>query len=159
MFGDTRDENNEQFQVNLSRPKNAEFLDRKAVGIIRDNDKPKQVPEIFKSAIDLGTLALEQISVADNIGFAIGPANRNTEDYFRFEVEKEGLVSIFVDGFVQNLGIKLYDENESLINQSNEDSISLEIIETILEPGVYYLEVFPVGGGRTKYNLNINIVE
>ncbi|NEP47240.1 MAG: sodium:calcium exchanger, partial [Okeania sp. SIO2H7] len=38
IFGDTIDENNERFRVNLSRAKNAKLSDKKAVGIIRDND-------------------------------------------------------------------------------------------------------------------------
>ncbi|MEB3342084.1 Calx-beta domain-containing protein [Okeania sp.] len=156
VLGDTRDENNEQFEVKLSRAKNAKLVDGKAVGIIRDNDEPK--PEPFPDVIDLGVLTSKQISVRDEIGFTIGGVDRDTEDYFRFEVEEEGFVSIFVDGFVQDLGIKLYDEVESLISQSNVDGLGLEFIENVLEPGVYYLEVFPVGGGRSRYNLNINIV-
>jgi uncharacterized protein YcfL/disulfide oxidoreductase YuzD len=159
VLGDTRDENNEQFEVNLSRPKNAQLSDKNAVGIIRDNDKPKRVPEAFKGAENLGVLSLEQTSVVDDIGFSEGPVNRDTEDYFRFEVEKEGFVSVFVDGFVQDLKIDLYDEDESLISQSDEDGIVKEAIEVVLDPGVYYLEVSPVGGGRTKYNLNVNVVE
>ncbi len=97
--------------------------------------------------------------MVDDIGFSEGPVNRDTEDYFRFEVEKEGFVSVFVDGFVQDLKIDLYDEDESLISQSDEDGIVKEAIEVVLDPGVYYLEVSPVGGGRTKYNLNVNVVE
>lgn len=156
ILGDTQDEDNEKFQVQLSGAKNAKFSDRKGVGIIEDNDRP--VPEVFEDAIDLGVLSREPISVVDKIGFTVGPVNRNTEDYFRFEVEKEGSVSIFVDSFVQDLGIKLYDEEESLLNQSNKGG-DLKEIETILESGVYYLKVVPVGGSRTKYNLSVNIVE
>ena len=34
-----------------------------------------------------------------------------------------------------------------------------EKIQTILDPGFYYLEVFPVGAGATDYRLIVNIVE
>jgi len=157
VLGDNRDENNEKFEVKLSRPKNAKLLDGKAVGIIRDNDEPKEVPEVFQDAIDLGVLTLEQILVRDTIGFSEG-GDRDTEDYFGFEVEKEGRVNIFVDDIFQDLGVKLYDEYEALINQSNvEGDTAIEIIQTILEAGVYYVEIFPVGGGRTGYNLGVNI--
>ena len=155
--GDTLDENNEKFQVQLSGAKNGKLSDQKAVGIIRDDDT---VPENFKDAIDLEILQQEQKFVVDNIGFTIGPVNRDTEDYFRFEVEKEGSVSIFLDSFIQNLGIKLYADDESLMNESNEKgNTTTETIQTILDPGVYYLKVFPVGGGATNYRLIINVVE
>ncbi|MDE5077000.1 MAG: sodium:calcium exchanger, partial [Trichodesmium sp. St2_bin6] len=116
ILGDTVDEKNENFRVKLSGAKNANLSDKNAIGIIRNNP----VPESFKDAVDLGILSAEQTVVVDDIGFATGPVNRNTEDYFCFKVEKEGLVSIFVDGFIQDLGIKLYGDDESLLNQSNE---------------------------------------
>ncbi|MDE5096469.1 MAG: sodium:calcium exchanger, partial [Trichodesmium sp. St11_bin5] len=159
ILGDTVYEKNEKFQVKLSGAKNAKLsdADAKAVGIIRDNEKP--VPEVFKDAVDMGVLELKQTSSRDNIGFPVGPVDRNTEDYFRFEVEKEGLVTIFVDSFIQNLGIELYGEDESFLNQSNEEDITIEKIQTTLEKGVYYLKVFSIGSGRTDYNVSINIVE
>ncbi|MEB3339516.1 hypothetical protein [Okeania sp.] len=67
-------------------------------------------------------------------------------------------MSIFVDAFVQDLGIKLYAEDGSVVNQSNAEGVNPEIIQTILEAGLYYAEVFPVGGSRTNYNLSVNIV-
>ncbi len=39
VFGDTLDEGNEKFKVNLSKPKNAKLGDRRGIGTIRDNDK------------------------------------------------------------------------------------------------------------------------
>ena len=68
-------------------------------------------------------------------------------------------MTIFVDSFIQNLGIELYGEDESFLNQSNEEDIAIEKIQTILEKGVYYLKVFSIGSGRTDYNVSINIVE
>ncbi|NER07271.1 MAG: sodium:calcium exchanger, partial [Okeania sp. SIO3C4] len=163
VLGDNRNENNEEFEVNLSRAKNAKLSDRKGVGTIQDNDtepvKPKEpVEPIFPDAINLGLLSQKQISRVDNIGLIEGVNNRDTEDFYRFKVRKEGTVSIFVDNFVQDLGVKLYDEDETLINQSNVDGIRAEVIQTTLEPGVYYVEVFPVGSGATGYRLIANIV-
>lgn len=69
-------------------------------------------------------------------------------------------MNIIVDDFFQDLGIKLYDDDGSLLNQSNEEgNITKEKIQTILDPGFYYLEVFPVGAGATDYRLIVNIVE
>ncbi|MEB3342994.1 FG-GAP-like repeat-containing protein [Okeania sp.] len=167
ILGDTNDENNEKFQVNLSKPRNAQLSDRKGIGTIRDNDTQTQnsqnpgqgdTSEEFADATNLGFLSLEQTSRVDNIGLLTGTNDRDTEDFYRFRVKKEGLVSIFVDGFVQNLGIKLYGENEELINQSNADDIQPEVIQTSLDPGIYYLEVFPVGSSATGYRLIANIV-
>ncbi|MDE5103188.1 MAG: sodium:calcium exchanger, partial [Trichodesmium sp. St19_bin2] len=154
ILGDTVDEKDEKFQVKLSGAKNGKLSDAKAVGIIQNNSAPEDI----KNPVDLGILSSEQTSRVDDIGFATGPVDRNTEDYFSFEVEKEGLVSVFVDSFVQDLGIKLYDKDGSLLNQSNKEGFATEKIQVILDPGVYYLKVFPVGSGRTDYNLSINII-
>ena len=157
ILGDTVDEKDEKFQVKLSGAKNGKLSDAKAVGIIRDDEKP--VPDEFKNAVDIGILELEQITKVDDIGFSEGQ-QRNTVDHYRFEVKKEGSVNIIVDDFFQDLGIKLYDDDGSLLNQSNEEgNIIKEKIQTILDPGFYYLEVFPVGAGATDYRLIVNIVE
>ncbi|MDT9341132.1 sodium:calcium exchanger, partial [Trichodesmium erythraeum 21-75] len=150
ILGDTDNEANEKFEVTLSSPKNAKLSDGKGVGTIQDNDR---------EAIDLGVLSEKPILKSDKIGFTTGGANRDTEDYFRFEVEKEGLVSIFMDGFVQNIGMELYDQDDSLLFRSNVDDLGIEVINKTLDPGIYYLRVFPVGSNRTTYNLSINIVE
>ncbi len=39
VFGDTLEEGNEKFNLNLSKPRNAKFGDRRGIGTIRDNDK------------------------------------------------------------------------------------------------------------------------
>ena len=38
IFGDTREEKNEQFKLNLSKPKNAKLGDKGGIGTIKDND-------------------------------------------------------------------------------------------------------------------------
>ena len=60
---------------------------------------------------------------------------------------------------MQDIGMELYDQDDSLLFQSNVEGLGFEAIENVLEPGVYYLRVFPVGPSRTKYNLSINIIE
>ena len=64
-----------------------------------------------------------------------------------------------LNSFVQNIGMELYDQDDSLLFRSNVDVLGLEAINKTLDPGIYYLRVFPVGSNRTKYNLSINIVE
>ena len=150
ILGNTDNEANEKFAVTLSSPKNAKLSDGKGVGTIQDNDR---------EAIDLGVLSEKPILRSDKIGFTTGGVNRDTEDYFRFEVKKEGLVNIFMDSFVQNIGMELYDQDDSLLFRSNVDGLGLEAINKTLDPGIYYLRVFPVGSNRTTYNLSINIVE
>ncbi|NEP46151.1 MAG: sodium:calcium exchanger, partial [Okeania sp. SIO2H7] len=39
ILGDTLDEGNEKFNLNLSKPRNAKLGDRRGIGTIRDNDK------------------------------------------------------------------------------------------------------------------------
>ncbi|MDE5119448.1 MAG: sodium:calcium exchanger, partial [Trichodesmium sp. St19_bin1] len=148
ILGDTDNEANEKFEVTLSSPKNANLSDGKGVGTIQDNDR---------EAIDLGVLSEKPILKHDKIGFTTGGANRDTEDYFRFEVEKEGLVNILMDNFVQNIGMELYDRDDSLLFQSNVDGLRPEAINKTLDPGIYYLRVFPVGSSRTIYRVGLHI--
>ncbi|MDE5068631.1 MAG: sodium:calcium exchanger, partial [Trichodesmium sp. St4_bin8_1] len=41
IFGDNKIENDETFQLNLSKPRNAQLKDRRGIGTIRNNDLPK----------------------------------------------------------------------------------------------------------------------
>ncbi|WP_172973412.1 Calx-beta domain-containing protein, partial [Limnospira platensis] len=165
VFGDTKVEPDETFTVNLSRPQNAELGRRRATGtILNDDTKPgnnNQQPEPpddrFSSAENLGRLTGEIVRT-DEIGFTEG-GDRNTEDYYRFHLNREGTVQVVLDDLFQNANLQFLGSTGDIINQSRNPGIQREIItQRKLEPGTYYVRVFPHLAARTPYRLSINLI-
>lgn len=159
IFGDFADESDETFALKLSKPKKATIGISEAIATIRDNDEPpadREPNNTFKKAINLGPLTRESIEINGKIGFTTG--DRDTEDYYRFEVNKEGRLILFVDTLVQNADVEVYGRNEELIASSNNDSISEEEIDVRLDKGSYYVLVQPKGSDRTSYRLSLNLL-
>ncbi|QJB28666.1 Calx-beta domain-containing protein [Limnospira fusiformis] len=166
VFGDTKVEPDETFTVNLSNPQNAELGRRRAIGTIlnddseveNNNQQPKPPDNnIFPNAVNLGRLT-GQIVRNDHIGFAPG-GDRNTEDYYRFLLNREGTVRIILDELMDNANLQLLGSTGDIINQSRNPDIEPEIItERRLEPGTYYVKVFPHLAARTEYRLSLNLI-
>ncbi|WP_434222509.1 PPC domain-containing protein [Limnospira platensis CENA597] len=165
MFGDTKVEPDETFTVNLSNPQNAELGRRRATGTILNDDvpgnnNPQPKPpndDIFSSAENLGRLTGEIVRT-DEIGFTEG-GDRNTEDYYRFHLNREGTVQVVLDDLFQNANLQFLGSTGDIINQSRNPGIQREIItQRKLEPGTYYVRVFPHLAARTPYRLSINLI-
>ena len=157
ILGDTLNEDDEKFRVNLSRPKNAKLRDRRGVGLIKDNDGGgDQAGDSFETAINLDILTGEQV-VSDTIGFTEG-IKRDTNDYFRFQTDKEGTFVLVLDDLLKNADVELYGSDQELINQSKNKGVKPESIVTILDPDTYFLRVYPQGGSRTNYRLSVDFL-
>ena len=164
VLGDTKVEPDETFRVNLSRPQNATLGRRQAIGTILNDDFPgdnNQQPEPpddrFSSAENLGRLTGEIVRT-DRIGFASG-GDRNTEDYYRFHLNREGTVQVVLDDLFQNANLQFLGSTGDIINQSRNPGTDPEIItQRKLEPGTYYVRVFPHLGARTPYRLSIDLI-
>ncbi|BAI94225.1 Calx-beta domain-containing protein [Arthrospira platensis NCB002] len=165
VFGDTKVEPDETFTVNLSRPQNAELGRRRAIGTILNDDvpgnnNPQPKPpndDRFSSAENLGRLTGEIVRT-DRIGFASG-GDRNTEDYYRFHLNREGTVQVVLDDLFQNANLQFLGSTGDIINQSRNPGTDPEIItQRKLEPGTYYVRVFPHLGARTPYRLSIDLI-
>ncbi|WP_434222507.1 Calx-beta domain-containing protein [Limnospira platensis CENA597] len=165
VFGDTKVEPDETFTVNLSNPQNAELGRRRATGTILNDDvpgnnNPQPKPpndDRFSSAENLGRLTGEIVRT-DRIGFASG-GDRNTEDYYRFHLNREGTVQVVLDDLFQNANLQFLGSTGDIINQSRNPGTDPEIItQRKLEPGTYYVRVFPHLGARTPYRLSIDLI-
>ncbi|BAI94220.1 Calx-beta domain-containing protein [Arthrospira platensis NCB002] len=164
VFGDTEVEPDETFRVNLSRPQNATLGRRQAIGTILNDDFPgdnNQQPEPpddrFSNAVNLRTLTGEIVRT-DRIGYVVGD-ERNTEDYYRFDLNREGTVRINLDELFANANLQLLGSDGELISQSNNGGKNPETITARkLEPGTYYVRVFPHLAARTEYRLSIDLV-
>ncbi|MEB3343245.1 Calx-beta domain-containing protein, partial [Okeania sp.] len=157
ILGDTLKEEDETFSVKLSKPKNVQLGDKSAVGTIEDNDENSGEPgDSFQTALDLGKLT-EEVVVVDDIGFTRG-SYRDTNDFYRFQTDKEGDFALFLDGLFKDANVELYGSGEELINQSKNDGNNPEIIITTLEPGNYFVRVYPQGSSRTPYRLSIDLL-
>ncbi|NEP78268.1 MAG: hypothetical protein F6K39_08775 [Okeania sp. SIO3B3] len=154
ILGDFSQEDNENFIVNLRKPKNAKLGDKRAIGKIKDNDDGKNDGSL-QTAINLGMLTEEV--VVDEIGFS-ERGDRDTNDYYRFRVNKESNFVLFLDDMLLNANVDLYGSSEELINQSKNKDAQREKIVTVLEPGTYYVMVYPQGGDRTPYRLSLNLI-
>ena len=157
ILGDLSEESSENFTVNLRKPKNARLGDKGAIGTIKDNDGGGEQPgESFQTAINLGQFTGEVVRT-DEVGFSKG-IYRNTNDFYTFQTDKESAFVLFLDNLLQDANIDLYGSEEEVINQSKNSGIERESIVTTLDPGTYYVRVYPQGASRTDYRLSLNLL-
>ncbi|MEL0590783.1 MAG: Calx-beta domain-containing protein, partial [Planktothrix rubescens PR221] len=157
ILGDTLDEDDETFFLNLSQPKNADLGDKRAIGKITDNDTGNDKPgDHFETAVNLGKVK-QEISRNDQIGFTEGVI-RDTDDYYRLQLDRKGTLVLVLDGLFKDANINLYGSEQELISQSNQKGISSEIIQQQLAPGTYYVRVYPQDSARTNYRLSIDLI-
>jgi hypothetical protein len=157
ILGDTLLEDDETFTVNLSKPKNAKLGDKRAIGTIKDNgDKGQADGDTLKTAIDFGKLVEKEV-ISNDIGATIG-LDRDTDDYYRFQVSREGTLRVFLDSLFEDANVELLGSGEELISQSENDGTSAEEIIQVLDPDTYYVRVYPNSGDRTPYRLSLNFI-
>ncbi|NEP81372.1 MAG: sodium:calcium exchanger [Okeania sp. SIO3B3] len=157
ILGDTLNEEDEKFSVTLSKPKNAKLGDRRGVGTIRDNDAGSNKPgDSFETAVNLGKLTGEEV-IIDEIGFS-ERTNRDTNDFYRFQTDKEGAFVLVLDDLLKNANVDLYGSDGELINQSQNKGVKRESIVTTLDPGTYFVRVYPQGSSRTPYRLSLDLL-
>ncbi|NEQ39892.1 MAG: hypothetical protein F6K40_28040 [Okeania sp. SIO3I5] len=157
ILGDTLDEENEKFQVVLSKPRNAKLGDRRAIGTIIDNDIQRGDRDgNFKKATNIGRLNSRFVN-SDSIGYTeVG--NRDTNDFYRFRLPREGKLRVVLDELFDDANIALYDSEQSLISTSRKRGTSREQILQTLDRGVYYLRVTPQGSDRTDYRMELKFI-
>jgi hypothetical protein len=156
ILGDTLDEDNETFFLNLSQPKNADLGDKRAIGKITDNDTGGDKPgDSFETAVNLGKVKQEIIR-DDQIGFLEGGSYRDTDDYYRFQLDRKGTLFLTLQKLSKDADINLYGSEQELMTQGINDGTNPEIIEYQLDPGIYYVKVYPKVKTYTNYRLNVD---
>ncbi|MBW4520762.1 MAG: pre-peptidase C-terminal domain-containing protein [Scytolyngbya sp. HA4215-MV1] len=84
-------------------------------------------------------------------------------DIYRFSLGIRSSLNLFVNNLAANAKLELLDGGGNLVSvngvpqQSDNAGTFAESINTILNPGVYYIRVTPVGGASTAYTLGANI--
>ncbi|WP_318285954.1 pre-peptidase C-terminal domain-containing protein [Limnospira fusiformis] len=108
------------------------------------------------TAENLGNIGPEEVSAVDRIGFGRG-ISRDTQDFFKFSITENSELSLTLDGLRANANVQLLGaDGETIIDQSTNPGRQAEQISTDLEPGDYYVRVFPVGNARTDYRLGMS---
>lgn len=104
----------------------------------------------FDDARDLGILTPEPTVVTEWVG------SRDTDDYFRFEVDVETAVVLDMMPMSDDADMRLYTENGGqLIASSERGGTDAERIEEVLQPGVYHLQI-SIFGRETEYTLEVS---
>jgi hypothetical protein len=94
-------------------------------------------------------------SVTDKIGVKTGK-RIDQDDYYNFELKKESEITLDLQKLTQNADIELYGEDGTTqILASNNSGNKPETINSILDPGKYYVRIKNVGKDNTEYRLSL----
>jgi len=103
----------------------------------------------------LGTLeSAKEYSNIDKIG-GEGGGLRNSQDEYTFTLNELTEFNATLDQIKRNVNLELY-KGSALVDSSKEKGRKPEIIDEVLEPGVYTLRVIPMGNAETSYRLGID---
>jgi len=103
----------------------------------------------------LGTLeSAKEYSNIDKIG-GEGGGLRNSQDEYTFTLNELTEFNATLDQIKRNVNLELY-KGSKLVDSSKEKGRKPEIIDEVLEPGVYTLRVIPMGNAETSYRLGID---
>lgn len=99
-------------------------------------------------------IAVEDISTIfrDFVG------NTDTTDLYRFSLNTTSNASLLLNGLSGDANVQLLNSNGAVIQSSSNSSIVAESISRILDPGNYYIQVYPSdSSANTNYNLNLTV--
>ncbi|MBW4495219.1 MAG: pre-peptidase C-terminal domain-containing protein [Oscillatoria princeps RMCB-10] len=107
---------------------------------------PPVEPVDLQSAQDIGTLGATQ-TLSDSVTAA------DSDDLYRFTVDSTGEASFSLTGLSSSANFNLLDSNGNNINGASGDSTYPGVVNTLLPPGTYYLQVNGYGS-ETNYQLS-----
>lgn len=111
-----------------------------------------------ETALDFGAIAPGEKRVFNNeMGRTVGRSGRDTQDWIRFEIDKDNFVGIDLGRLRQDINMTLYDDDgETILNNAREKGRANENISVFLLEGTYYVKVVPKGSARSDYRLTVN---
>ena len=110
-------------------------------------------------ANNLGKLFQKELKVNDKIGYREN-GKRDGIDLYFFEINEEQEVDINLNKLKQNSNLRLIDEDgETVLDKSTNKGKNSEKITEVLEPGIYYVEVYAQGNAKTNYELSLSSQE
>ncbi|BAI94223.1 hypothetical membrane protein [Limnospira platensis NIES-39] len=108
--------------------------------------------DTMADALNVGVIESGEKVISDRIGFGQG-RRRDRNDYYRFTISEESEFNLTLDGLRANANVQILDRRGSALSRSNNPGRRPERISTDLDPGDYFVRVFPVGNARTPYRL------
>jgi|GEM_PF-1463200 len=104
-----------------------------------------------ETAEPLGTIGAGSgtLTGSDWVGFG------DASDYWRLDVEAPTSVTLTMTGLSSDIDIVLEDDFGSVLGSSAAGGSADEFIETQLQPGTYYIHVYPFTGG-SEYTLTLD---
>jgi hypothetical protein len=84
----------------------------------------------------------------------VGSTDAN--DYYRFNLISSSNFNLALNGLVADADVQLLDSSGNAIASSTAGSTTAEAISRTLNPGTYYIRVYPYGGVNTNYNLSVS---
>ncbi|MEB3340663.1 pre-peptidase C-terminal domain-containing protein [Okeania sp.] len=116
-----------------------------------DNEKDE-----IATAKDLGNIGLEEVTELDRVGFGKGK-NRDEQDYYKFSLNEKSDFFLTLDQLKGNANVEVLDDDgTTVLYQSLNSSRKAEKIREELNPGDYYVRVFPQGSAKTDYRLGLS---
>jgi Cadherin-like/Bacterial pre-peptidase C-terminal domain len=100
------------------------------------------------------------ISISNNPAtFKETIGGRDKFDFYQFNLTRRGVFNLTLNGLKANANVALLNSDGNKIQQSRLPKNRNEVIKTILDPGIYYIQVFPQSrGDSTRYRLTLSAV-
>ena len=109
----------------------------------------------------------ETLETAENIANLTGETNNYTYitsgsvsdsdpiDFYQFTTETTRELNVFLNGLTADADLRLYDSNNQLLGESDNDNSQTENLSETIDAGIYYVGVFSDDIAETDYSLNI----
>jgi hypothetical protein len=92
-------------------------------------------------------------AIASNFTDWVGTLDTN--DYYRFTLNQNSNFNLTLSGLSGDADVRLLDANGSNIASSTASGTTNEFINRQLNAGNYFIQVFPMNGVNTSYNLSV----
>jgi hypothetical protein len=112
------------------------------------NTVPDNAGNSLGAARDVGVLSGSR-SFNDFVGQA------DTNDYYRFTLTTRSNFNLRLDGLLSDADVHLLNGSGQVIASSTYGGNFPEAIATTLDPGVYFVRVYPYGSANTPYSLTL----
>lgn len=105
----------------------------------------------LSTARDLGELSRAFRTRGDSVG------NTDPTDYYRFELRESTSINLSLTGLQGDVDVRLLDIGGTEITRSENSGTTNEAINRVLNPGIYYLQVYrALTSVNSSYNLRLD---
>ncbi len=77
-------------------------------------------------------------------------------DLYQFTLSSRSGLHMSLSGMSENAEMQLLSDSGQVLHSSTNAGISDETVDTILDPGTYYIEIYPFDVANTAYNLSVS---